>query len=169
MLFRSDGWAQVDALVLDVTESRLRNAEFAGVLTAIRRALVVIEFDMAGHIIHVNDKFLALTGYRADELLGEHHRRLCLPGEPATAAYAEHWEALRRGEFRSGEFERMGKDGRHIWIQATYNPILDAAGKPQRIVKFVNDLTERHFMELDLREINEQLRMLRRKIGRAHV
>ncbi len=152
----ADGWAQVDALVLDVTESRLRNAEFAGVLTAIRRALVVIEFDMAGHIIHVNDKFLALTGYRADELLGEHHRRLCLPGEPATAAYAEHWEALRRGEFRSGEFERMGKDGRHIWIQATYNPILDAAGKPQRIVKFVNDLTERHFMELDLREAKER-------------
>ncbi len=143
--------ARVDALVLDVTEARLRNAEFTGVLTAIRRALVVIEFDLDGQITHVNDNFLALVGYSAEELLGQHHRLLCLPAETATPEYAEHWAALRRGEFRSGEYERVGKDGRHIWIQATYNPILDAAGKPQRVVKFVNDLTERHRLEQDLR------------------
>ena len=142
--------ARVDSLLLDITEQRLRNAEFAGVLTAIRRALVVIEFDLEGRITHVNDNFLALTGYSADELLGQHHRVLCLPAQAAGHDYAEHWAALRRGEFRSGEYERVGKDGRPIWIQATYNPILDADGQPLRIVKFVTDLTERHALMQDL-------------------
>ncbi len=148
--------ARVDSLLLDVTEQRLRNAEFAGVLTASRRALVVIEFDLDGLITHANDNFLALTGYSADELLGQHHRMLCLPAEVAGPAYAEHWAALRRGEFRSGEYERVGKDGRHIWIQATYNPILDANGQPLRIVKFVTDLTERHTLMQDLRVAKER-------------
>ncbi|MEJ1937223.1 PAS domain S-box protein, partial [Nostoc sp. NIES-2111] len=148
--------ARVDAFVRDVTESRLRNAEFAGVLAAIRRALVVIEFDLDGHITHANDNFLALTGYRADELLGQHHRMLCLPGEAAGADYAEHWAALRRGEVRSGEYERIGKDSRRIWIQATYNPILDAADQPMRIVKFITDLTERHGLMNDLPDPRER-------------
>jgi two-component system sensor histidine kinase/response regulator len=153
-----DGQLQprVDAFVMDVTEARLRNAEFAGVLTAIRRALVVIEFDLEGHITHANENFLALTGYGADELLGRHHRMLCLPGEAQAADYAEHWAALRRGEFRSGEYERVGKDGQRIWIQATYNPILDASGKPMRIVKFITDLTERHALMTDLRDAKDR-------------
>ena len=147
---------RVDALVLDVTEARLRNAEFAGVLAAIRRALVVVEFDLDGRISHVNDNFLQVFGYTADELLGQPHAKLCLAGEPATEAYADHWAALRRGEPRSGEYERLGKDGRHVHIQATYNPILDASGKTMRIVKFVTDLTERHQLEVDLRQAKER-------------
>ncbi|MFG6466259.1 PAS domain S-box protein [Roseateles sp. BYS87W] len=143
--------ARIDSLLMDITEQQLRNAEFSGVLTAIRRALVVIEFDLDGHILHVNDNFLALVGYTAEELIGQHHRMLCLPEEAVGRDYAEHWAALRRGEFRSGEYERVGKDGRHIWIQATYNPILDANGQPLRIVKFVTDLTERHALVQDLR------------------
>jgi len=147
---------RVDALVLDVTEARLRNAEFAGVVAAIRRALVVVEFSLDGRVLHANDNFLHLFGYGPDELVGQPHTLLCLPGEPDTEAYAAHWAALRRGEFRSGEYERVGKDGRHILIQATYNPILDTEGRPLRIVKFVTDLTDRHRLEQDLRQAKER-------------
>ena len=151
---RRQAW--IDGIVVDITESRLRNAEFEGVVTAIHRALPVIEFTLDGTIRHVNDNFLALTGHSAAELLGHHHRVLCFPEEAATPDYAAHWAALRNGEFRSGEFKRVGKNGKQIWIHATYNPILDADGRPSRIIKFVSDLTERHVMEQDLRRAKER-------------
>ena len=141
----------VDGILMDITEAKLRNADFESVVQAINRALVVIEFDLEGRILNASDKFLQLAGYAPDELIGQHHRLLCLPEEVAGQAYAEHWQALRRGEFRSGEYHRLGKHGKDIWIHATYNPILDADGAPRRIIKFVNDLSERHAMELDLR------------------
>ncbi|MEK8047763.1 MHYT domain-containing protein [Ideonella margarita] len=140
------------AFVTDITEAQRRQAELEGVQAAIRRALVVVEFDMAGCVLSANEAFLSLTGHTTHTLYGQHHSALCLPEEVQSEAYREHWAALRRGEFRTGDFERVGADGRHIWIQATYNPILDANGRPLRIIKFVNDLTERHAMELDLRQ-----------------
>jgi len=147
-----EGERQSVAFVTDITEAQRRQAELEGVQAAIRRALVVVEFDLDGHILRANDAFLALTGHTAESLFGQHHRILCLAAEAVSPAYAEHWAALRRGEFRTGDFERVGRDGRPIWIRATYNPILDADGQPLRIVKFVNDLTERHVMEQDLRQ-----------------
>jgi len=141
----------VDGILMDITEAKLRNADFESVVQAINRALVVIEFDLDGCILNVSDKFLQLVGYEAHELIGQHHRLLCLPEEVAGADYQAHWQALRRGEFRTGEYHRLGKHGKDIWIHATYNPILDADGAPRRIIKFVNDLSERHAMELDLR------------------
>ncbi|PXW95458.1 multi-sensor hybrid histidine kinase [Sphaerotilus hippei] len=147
-----DGERQSVAFVTDITEARRRQAEIEGVQAAIQRALVVVEFDLDGHILSANEAFLALTGHTTESLIGRHHRMLCLEPEAASDAYAEHWAALRRGEFRTGDFERVGRDGRHIWIHATYNPILDADGRPLRIVKFINDLTGRHAMEQDLRQ-----------------
>ncbi|MDD0839739.1 PAS domain S-box protein [Curvibacter sp. HBC61] len=141
----------VDGILMDVTQSKLRNADFEGVVQAIRRALVVIEFDLHGTILNVNQNFLQLTGYQAEELVGQPHRVLCLPEDADHPDYAAHWAALRRGEFRSGEFHRLGKHKKDIWIHATYNPILDVDGAPSRVIKFVNDLSERHAMEQDLR------------------
>jgi PAS domain S-box-containing protein len=146
------GEQQSVAFISDITEAQRRQAELQGVMAAIRRALVVVEFDLQGHVLRANDAFLALTGHTAESLIGQHHHTLCLDTETSSPAYAEHWAALQRGEFRTGDYVRVGRDGRHIWIHATYNPILDAHGKPLRIVKFVNDLTERHVMEQDLRE-----------------
>lgn len=146
----------VDGILMDITEAKLRNADFESVVRAIDRGLVVIEFDLEGRILQANDKFLRLVGYRADELVGQHHRVLCWPQEVRSAAYEAHWDALRRGEFRSGEFHRRGGQGQDIWIQATYSPILDADGMPRRIIKFVSDLSERHAMEQDLREAKER-------------
>ncbi|WP_027474013.1 MHYT domain-containing protein [Curvibacter gracilis] len=141
----------VDGILMDITEAKLRNADFESVVQAINRALVVIEFDLDGRILSASDKFLQLVGYESHELIGQHHRLLCLPEEVDSTEYQAHWQALRRGEFRSGEYHRLGKHRKDIWIHATYNPILDADGAPRRIIKFVNDLSERHAMELDLR------------------
>ena len=141
----------VDGILMDITDAKLRNADFESVVQAINRALVVIEFDLDGRILSASDKFLQLVGYESHELIGQHHRLLCLPEEVVSDDYRAHWQALRQGEFRSGEYHRVGKHGKDIWIHATYNPILDAEGAPRRIIKFVNDLSERHAMELDLR------------------
>jgi PAS domain S-box-containing protein len=146
------GEHQSVAFVTDITDAQRRQAELEGVQAAIRRALVVVEFDLDGKILRANEAFLALTGHTTESLIGQNHRILCVDAESASPAYAEHWSALRRGEFRTGDFERIGRDGRQIWIHATYNPILDANGKPIRIIKFINDLTERHVLELDLRQ-----------------
>jgi PAS domain-containing protein len=98
--------------MIDITDSRLQAAEYEGVVYAIRQALAVVEFDMDGHILTANDSFLALTGYRLDELQGRHHSVLCQPEEAASAAYQTFWSDLRAGRFQTGEFLRTGKDGR---------------------------------------------------------
>jgi PAS domain S-box-containing protein len=136
--------------MIDITDSRLQAAEYEGVVYAIRQALAVVEFDMDGHILTANDSFLALTGYRLDELQGRHHSVLCQPEEAASAACQTFWSDLRAGRFQTGEFLRTGKDGRQVWIQAVYNPILDLDGKPCKVVKLASDVTSRKRMEQDL-------------------
>ncbi|PUA28485.1 MAG: hypothetical protein B0W54_18760 [Cellvibrio sp. 79] len=140
----------IDGVIIDITESKLRNAEFEGIVHAIGRALAVAEFDMNGYVINANENFLALTGYELTELFGQHHSMLCLPEEINSTEYREFWNNLRHGNFQSGEFLRLGKDGKKIWIQAAYNPIFDADGKPWKVVKLATDLSERKSMETDL-------------------
>ncbi|MDC7713700.1 PAS domain S-box protein [Vogesella sp. LYT5W] len=140
----------IDGVIIDVTRSKLRNAEFEGIVQAMRQAMAVVEFDLDGTILDANDNFLRLSGYRLDELRGQHHRRLCLPDEVASADYQAFWTTLRHGEFLQGEYCRLAKDGHRFWIHASYNPILDADGKPWKIVKLASDLSERKAMEHDL-------------------
>ena len=126
----------------DVTEAKLRNAEFEGKVEAISRAQAVIEFDLDGKVITANENFLAIFGYGLDEIVGKHHRLFCEPGHAESQEYAEFWQKLGRGEYDAGEFKRIGKDGSEIWLQASYNPIFDASGKPFMIVKFASDISE---------------------------
>jgi methyl-accepting chemotaxis protein len=112
-------------------------------LTAIERSQAVIEFELDGTIIRANDNFLKVMGYARAEVVGRHHRIFCDAAAVDSPEYEKFWAALRRGEFFSGEFHRLAKDGRSVWIEATYNPVLDAAGKPVRIVKFASDVTAR--------------------------
>ena len=140
----------IDGVIIDITESKLRNAEFEGVVHAISRALAVAEFDMNGFIVDANENFLVLTGYELKDLFGRHHSILCRPEEIASAEYAAFWSELRAGSFNSGEFLRMGCDGKQIWIQAAYNPIFDADGNPWKVVKLAIDITARKAMETDL-------------------
>ncbi|MDF5891799.1 PAS domain S-box protein [Pseudomonas syringae pv. syringae] len=125
----------------DVTESRIRQAESAGKVTAIERSQAVIEFDLTGKVLHANRNFLAVFGYDLDEIVGEHHRMFCSEEFVSSLQYRELWEKLGRGEYDANEYKRKRKDGKEIWIQATYNPIFDAQGKPYKIVKFALDVT----------------------------
>lgn len=132
---------QVVKFARDITEQKRRDAEFEGRARAIDRAQAVIEFALDGTILDANANFLALTGYTLDEVRGRHHRIFCDPATRQSEEYAAFWEKLSRGEYDAGEYKRLKKDGQEIWIQASYNPILDHAGRPRKVVKFALDVT----------------------------
>lgn len=125
----------------DVTASRQQKAEFEGKVNAIDKAQAMIEFDLAGHVLHANDNFLKAMGYELEEIQGRHHRMFCQDSYAASAAYADFWAKLNRGEFDAGRYMRLGKGGRVIWIQASYNPIYDGNGRLCKVVKFATDVT----------------------------
>ena len=127
----------------DVTEQKLRNADLAGQITAIRKSQAVIEFNMDGTIITANENFLQALGYPLDDIQGKHHSMFVDAGRKGRASeYRAFWAALKRGEYQSGEYKRVGQGGREIWIQASYNPILDLNGKPFKVVKYASDITK---------------------------
>ncbi len=125
----------------DVTASKLRTAEFQGKVRAIDRVQAVVEFEMDGTVITANENFLDTFGYDLDEVVGKHHRMFCEPDYAASPEYAEFWQKLGRGEYAAAEFKRLGKGGQAIWLQASYNPILDAGDRPFKVVKFATDVT----------------------------
>lgn len=122
-----------------------------GKLDAIDRSLLVAEFDAHGTILHANANFLAATGYSAEELIGRPHRTLCEAAQVASPAYAAFWQALARGEFQSGEFHRLARDGRRIWMQATYTPVVDPTGRVEKVVKIASDITPSRSLEAEAR------------------
>ena len=126
----------------DVTEEKLKAADASGQINAIRASQAVIEFDLDGVVRTANENFLTAMGYRLEEIKGQHHRMFVEPADQSSAEYLAFWEALRNGEFRSGEFKRIRKGGREIWIQASYNPIRDLNGRPFKVVKFAADVTQ---------------------------
>ena len=132
---------KVIALATIVTDEKLLEAEHQGQIAAIHKAQCVIAFDLDGTVLDANDNFLAATGYRLGEVRGRHHRMFVDGAEAATPAYAAFWADLARGSFRKGEFRRVGRDGREVWLQATYNPIYDMEGRPFRIIKYAVDVT----------------------------
>ena len=110
-------------------------------IAAIDRSNAIIEFTAAGEIVKANDLFLRCLGYRREEIQGKHHRIFVDPAYAASPAYNAFWDRLRSGEFESGEFLRLGKDGREVWLQASYNPVLGADGKVQKVIKLATDIT----------------------------
>ncbi|KQY01821.1 chemotaxis protein [Massilia sp. Root133] len=151
-IFDADGKpAKVVKFATDITAAKLRNIDFEGKMAAIDRTQAVIEFDLQGNVLHANANFLAVTGYTLDEVRGRHHRMFCLPEHARSAGYLAFWERLGRGQADSGEYRRVTKDGRTVWILAAYNPILDADGKPVKIVKFATDITARKALAAESR------------------
>jgi PAS domain S-box-containing protein len=137
--------------ITDNTRIKSTSAEFEGTVNALDRATAVAEFDLRGCVLRANDNFLKLMGYTAAEIVGHHHRIFCTREQSSAPEYVEFWDRLRRGEVDTGEYLRIGKGGREVWIQATYNPIFDADGQPYKVMKFATDLSQRRAMEKDLR------------------
>ena len=125
----------------DVTQQKLSTADLAGQISAIGKSQAVIEFNMDGSIISANSNFLHALGYSLDEIQGRHHSMFVNPAERSSAEYREFWAKLNRGEYQAAEYKRFGKDGREVWIQASYNPILDLNGKPFKVVKYATNTT----------------------------
>ena len=126
----------------DVTEDKLREAEFEGKINAINRAQAVLELELDGTVITANENFLSIFDYRLEDVVGKHHRMFCEPAYADSQSYADFWAKLARGEYEAGEFRRRGRDGTEIWLQASYNPIMDMDGAPLKVVKFATDITE---------------------------
>jgi methyl-accepting chemotaxis protein len=127
----------------DITAQKNQAADHEAQIAAISRVQAVIEFNLDGTVRDANDNFLATIGYGKGEIVGKHHRMFCDPTYAASVDYAKFWERLRAGEYVAAEFQRFGKGGKEVWIQASYNPILDATGKPVKVIKFATDITER--------------------------
>ncbi|WP_062066179.1 methyl-accepting chemotaxis protein [Cellvibrio sp. OA-2007] len=113
-----------------------------GQLAAINRVQAVIEFNLDGRILDANQNFLDVMGYRLDEIKGKHHSIFVDPVYRASSEYRSFWEKLGRGDFEAGQYKRIGNGGKEVWIQASYNPILDGEGRPFKVVKYATDITE---------------------------
>ncbi len=152
-IFDADGKPfKVVKFASDITAARMANVEFEGKVSAMDKAQAVIEFDMNGIILDANENFLAVMDYALSDIKGEHHRNFCEDEYAASAEYKRFWQKLNRGEFDSGRYKRLGNNGKVVWIQATYNPILDLNGKPYKVVKFATDITEQVRMESGIKE-----------------
>jgi len=115
--------------------------ELRGEMAAINKAQAVIEFDMAGIVLNANENFLKVLGYTLEEIKGRHHSMFVEPAYRESSEYKQFWHDLNDGKFQAAEYKRIGKGGKEAWIQASYNPIFDAQGKPFKVVKFAIDVT----------------------------
>ena len=173
-VMNSDGKPfKVVKFATDITAARNEAAEVQGKMTALDKSQAVIEFDLDGHVLHANANFLAAVGYTLDELKGKHHRTLCDDAYTRTHDYTDFWAKLRSGTFDSGRYQRKRKDGKTLWLQASYNPVHDASGRVVKVVKFAADVTAQVELEQlvkqraeeDQRKVDDLLKTVKRAAG----
>lgn len=129
------------AIAADITEFVEKSHEARDTLEAVDCSMATIEFDIQGNIVGANENFLKAVGYTLEEIKGKHHKIFCDPSFVQSSEYAAFWDRLRKGEFIAGKFKRFGKNNKEAWLEASYNPILDANGKVYRVIKFATDIT----------------------------
>ena len=134
-------------------QAQLKLADLEGQVAAVNKSHAVCEFELDGTIITANENFLRMTGYDLDEIKGRHHGMFVEPAYRQSDAYKKFWKELSHGEYEAGEFCRLGKGNKEVWIQASYNPILDLKGRPFKVVKYSTDITEK----VEAREVNRRL------------
>ncbi|MBA4776454.1 MULTISPECIES: methyl-accepting chemotaxis protein [Agrobacterium] len=142
-VFRFGKPYKVVKIATDITSIKRRSAEDNGKLAALSRAQAMIEFTPDGKILSANENFLATLGYTAEDIIGKHHSMFCEPTYAQSQDYRDFWKELGKGHFSTGQFMRLGKDGKRVFIQASYNPIIDDRGRVFKVVKFAFDVTDR--------------------------
>jgi methyl-accepting chemotaxis protein len=139
----------------DVTAQKLKNADYQGQIDAIGKSQAVIEFGLDGIVRNANENFLAILGYTLQEIQGKHHRMLCDSAYVNSSEYRAFWEKLGRGEYDAGEYRRIGKGGKEVWISASYNPIMDMNGKPVKVVKYASDISKQKLKDQELAALSK--------------
>ena len=140
----------------DITSQKAEDADRQGQIAAIRKSQAVISFNLDGTVIEANENFLSAVGYTLPEIQGQHHSMFVDPATKASTEYADFWSKLQNGEYQSSRYKRIAKGGREIWIEASYNPILDASGRPYKVVKFATDITAQVKLLADLTQLIER-------------
>lgn len=135
----------------DLTRTISTSREHEGMIDALLRSTAVIEFNLAGEVLSANQRFLDGMGYRLEQIRGKHHRMFCEPEEYNSQAYRDFWARLNRGDFVGGRFKRVDSHGRVVWLEASYNPILDPHGKLYKVVKFATVITDQISQEQAVR------------------
>ena len=133
---------KVVKIAADISVQVRMEQEQNSLINAINRSMAMIEFNLQGEVLTANDNFLNTMGYRLEDIRGKHHRLFCNREEADSAGYKSFWAQLNRGEYVSGRFQRVGRNGQPIWLRATYNPVFDSNGKLYKVVKFASDVTE---------------------------
>src|SRR5262245_57812399 len=141
----------------DVSAKQLVEAEYVSQVEALSKSQAVIAFQMDGTILTANDNFLRVMGYTLEEVKGRHHSLFVDPATRGSPEYKDFWARLGRGEFQAAEYKRLGKGGKEVWLQATYNPILDRKGKPFKVVKFASEITAQVKMRTNLQALLQQV------------
>lgn len=144
-------------VLTDATRAMLEKVDQVGQMKAIHMTQAVIEFTLDGIILTANTNFLSTLGYSLEEIKGQHHRMFVDEQYTRSAEYQEFWRRLKAGEFFVNEYKRFGKGGKEIWIQASYNPIFDADGKPFKVVKYATDITQRKLVVNEIKRVMMQL------------
>lgn len=142
----------------NISATKKSALDYTSQLNAIQKSMAVMTMDMDGYVTEVNEKFLDLFGYQQSEVIQKHHAMLCTSAYAQSSEYRDFWHALRIGNFASGLYERLRKDGKSVWLQASYNPILDLNGRPYKVVKFAIDVTSEIELRARQREAEEELR-----------
>ncbi|WP_193171048.1 methyl-accepting chemotaxis protein [Nisaea nitritireducens] len=140
----------------DITAKTMEHADLVGKVAAIDRSQAVIEFHLDGTIITANQNFLTTLGYKLEEIAGKHHSMFVEKGVRDSAEYRDFWTKLANGEFQAGQYKRFGKDGKEVWIEASYNPVFDPNGRPIKVVKFATDITGRKRQNAELAKAFEE-------------
>ncbi|MEO6809240.1 MAG: PAS domain-containing methyl-accepting chemotaxis protein [Isosphaeraceae bacterium] len=141
----------------DVTQRKLQNADYIGQIAAIGKSQAVVEFDLEGTILTANDNFLSILGYSLEEVQGQNHSMLVEESYRQSREYKEFWARLARGEPQNGEYKRIAKGGRVIWVQGSYNPILDLNGRPFKVVRYSTEITAEVEMRKGLQALIERV------------
>lgn len=171
---REDGTVvKVVKYAMDITAQALADAEAQSQLMAINRAQAVIEFGLDGTIMRANRNFLDAMGYRDErEIVGRHHRMFVPPEQRNTSDYQAFWQRLGSGNVHSGQFQRVGKNGQSVWIEASYNPVMDGTGRPFKVVKYATDITARfeatHTLQIAFEQLNALVSESASKANEAH-
>ncbi|MBL3655753.1 PAS domain S-box protein [Fulvivirga sediminis] len=171
-VFNDEGQLQrYISIQADITETKMRAVDYSSKLEAISKSNAIVEFDLNGEILDVNDNFLEIFGYDRSEVVGRHHSIFMAEEDKNSSAYIDFWKDLRKGEVFNGEFVRVKKDGEQVWLKGIYNPIYDFTGKPYKVIKFVTDVTHQKILKFEKRkqevELENQMQAINKTIASA--